>query len=46
MLRLENLAFLEKGVYLSVCYYLCYNKDISTDMSEEQVAEERDPVPE
>ena len=29
--------------YLSVFYCLCYVKDISTDMSEEQVSEERDP---
>ena len=32
-----------KGVYLSVFYYLCYDTDISTDMSEDQVAEEIDP---
>ena len=32
-----------KVVYLSVFYCLCYAKDISTDMSEDQVAEERDP---
>ena len=32
-----------KGVYLSVFYCLCYVTDISTYMSEEQVAEERDP---
>ena len=31
-----------KGVYLSVFYCLCYVKDISTDMSEDQVSEERD----
>ena len=30
-------------MYLSVFYFLCYDTDISTDMSEEQVAEERDP---
>ena len=34
-----------KGVYLSVFYCLCYVTDISTDMSEDQVAEERDPDP-
>ena len=32
-----------KGMYLSVFYCLCYDTDISTDMLEEQVAEERDP---
>ena len=30
-------------MYLFVFYCLCYVKDISTDMSEDQVAEERDP---
>ena len=30
-------------MYLSVFYCLCYEIDISTDMSEEQVTEERDP---
>ena len=32
-----------KGMYLSVFYWLCYAKDISTDMSEDQVVEERVP---
>ena len=32
-----------KGVYFSVFYCLCYVKDISTDMLEDQVMEERDP---
>ena len=32
-----------KGIYLSVFYCLCYDTDISTDISEEQVVEERDP---
>ena len=32
-----------KGMYLSVFYCLCYDKDISTDMQEDQVAEERYP---
>ena len=32
-----------KGMYLYVFYCLCYDTDISTYMSEEQVAEERDP---
>ena len=32
-----------KGIYLSVFYFLCYDTDITTDYSEEQVVEERDP---
>ena len=32
-----------KVMYFSVFYCLCYDTDISTDMSEDQVAEERDP---
>ena len=32
-----------KGIYFSVFYFLCYVMDISTDMSEDQVAKERDP---
>ena len=32
-----------RGVYLYVFYFLCYAKEISTDFSEEQVSEERDP---
>ena len=32
-----------KVMYLSVFYCLCYDTDISTDISEEQVAEEIDP---
>ena len=32
-----------KGMYLFIFYYLCCDTDISTDMSEDQVAEERDP---
>ena len=32
-----------KVIYLYVFYCLCYDIDISTDMSEYQVAEERDP---
>ena len=32
-----------KGMYLYLFYCLCYDTDISTDMSEEQVAEERYP---
>ena len=29
-----------KGVYLSAFYFLCYEMDISIDMSEEHVSEE------
>ena len=32
-----------KGIYLSMFYCLCYDTDISTDMSEDQVVEERYP---
>ena len=32
-----------KGMYMSVFYCFCYVKDVSTDMSEDQEAEERDP---
>ena len=32
-----------KVIYLSVFYCLCYDTNISTYMSEDQVAEERDP---
>ena len=32
-----------KGMYLYVFYCLCYDTDITTDMSEEKVVEERDP---
>ena len=31
-----------KGMYLSIFYSLCYDKDVSTDMLEDQVSEERD----
>ena len=31
------------GMYLSVLYCLCYDTNIYTDMSEDQVTEERDP---
>ena len=33
----------ERGMYLSIFYCLCYEMDVSTDISEEQVSEERDP---
>ena len=32
-----------KFMYFSVFYYLCYDKDRSTDMLEDQVTEQRDP---
>ena len=32
-----------KGMYFYVYYFLCYIKDISTYMSEDQVQEERHP---
>ena len=31
-----------KGMYVSLFHCLCYDMDISTDMSEDQVVEERD----
>ena len=30
-------------MYLSLFYFLCYDKNVSIDMPEDQVAEERDP---
>ena len=30
------------GMYVSIFYCLCYEMDVSTDMSEDQVSEERD----
>ena len=33
----------QRGMHLLVCYCLCYVMDISADMLEEQVSEERDP---
>ena len=39
----EEASTFEKGMYFSVFYFLCYVKDISTDMLEEQVLEERYP---
>ena len=32
-----------KVIYLSVFYFLCYDTDISTDIPEDEVVEERDP---
>ena len=34
-----------KGIFSSVFYCLCYDTDISTEILEEQVVEERDPDP-
>ena len=31
------------GMYLSAFYCLCYEMYVSTDVSEDQVSEERDP---
>ena len=39
----EEPCMFVKGVYLSIFYCLCYDTDISTDILEEQVVEERDP---
>ena len=41
--EVEEPCMFVKGMYLSVFYYLCYAKDISADMSEDQVMEERYP---
>ena len=38
----ESASMFERGMFFSVFYFLCYVKEISTDMSEEQVLEERD----
>ena len=32
-----------KGIYFSIFYCLCCDTNISTDIPEDQVAEERDP---
>ena len=39
----EEPCMFERGMYFYVSYCLCYVKDISMDMLEEQVSEERDP---
>ena len=41
--KVEEPFMFGKGMYLSMFYCLCYVIDISTDMLEDQVAEERDP---
>ena len=33
----------ERGMYFSVFYCLCYFKETSTDMFEEQMSEDMDP---
>ena len=33
----------DNGMYFYVFYCLCYEMDVSTDMSEDQMSEERDP---
>ena len=38
----ENCMFVN-GTYFSIFYCLYYEMDVSTDISEEQVSEERDP---
>ena len=43
IMRLKNLARLGKLCILSVFYCLCYVTDISKNMLEDQVAEDRDP---
>ena len=39
----KEICMFESGMYNSMFYCLCYFKEISTDMLEEQVSEERDP---
>ena len=39
----EEPCIFERGIYLSFLYSLYYVKEISMDMLEEQVSEERDP---
>ena len=41
--EVEEPCIFQRGVYLPVFYCSCYVMDISTDMLEEQVSEERDP---
>ena len=33
----------ERGIYFSMFYFVCYVKNISTGMSEEEVLKDRDP---
>ena len=39
----EEPCMIENGMYLSIFYCLCYVEEISTDILEEQMSEERDP---
>ena len=39
----EEGSMFERGMYLYVFYCLCFVNDISTDIFEEQLLEERDP---
>ena len=41
--EVEEPCMFQRGMHLLVFYCLCYVMDISTDMLEEQVSEERDP---
>ena len=36
--EVEEPCIFKRGMYLSVFYFLCYVKDISTDMSEKQIS--------
>ena len=38
----EEVQMFERGMHVYLFYCLCYVKEISTDMLEEQVSEERD----
>ena len=41
--EVEEPCMFEIGMYLSLFYCVCYVKEISEDVLEEQVSEERDP---
>ena len=41
--EVEEPCIFKIGMYFYGFYFLCYVKEISTDMLEEQVSEERDP---
>ena len=41
--EVENPCMFEIGLYFSMFYCLCYVKEISTDMLEGKVSEQRDP---
>ena len=42
-LEVEEPCMFKRGLYISVFYWLCYVKEISTDMLEGKVLEERNP---